>query len=329
MITKEQRLKHKTSRSLLPLYKRDMFALFSTLLLIFIGLLILPRTGVDKAPFKQFRLALFSILLLAWAVNMLADLLKPVWIHMLVAFATIATLVWMLFTYIGVGVGDLKHIFMNLSVMEGMWPLIMEGLVMTLKLSVLSAVFATLIGMVVAVLRLLNNKTLNIFLKIYLEFFRAMPLLVILIVVYFGLPFLNIRLDPFASGVFVLSVTNGAYISEIFRSGIASIHHTQYEASYALGMSFSQSMRLVLVPQAFRVVTPPLTNRWIGVLKDSAVCSFIAIRELLKTAQMITTQRANPTPLVIATGIYLAILIPLTILAARLEKRFKRGKRGN
>ncbi len=329
MITKEQRLKYKTSKHLLPFYKRDTFAIFSTLLLIFIGLIILPKTGVDKALFKQFRLTLFSVLLLVWAVNLLSDLLKPVWVHVLVAFGAIAMLVWMLFTYIGVGVGDLKHIFFNLPVMRGQWPLIMEGLVTTLKLSILSAIFATLIGIVVAVLRLLNNKTLNIFLKIYLEFFRAMPLLVILIVVYFGLPFLNIKLDPFTSGVFVLSVTNGAYISEIFRSGIASIHHTQYEASYALGMSFFQSMRLVLIPQAFRVVTPPLTNRWVGVLKDSAVCSFIAIRELLKTAQMITTQRANPTPLVIATVIYLAILIPLTIMTTQLEKRFKKGKRSN
>lgn len=325
MITKELRLKYRNSKHLLPFYKRDSFAIFSTVLLIFIGLLILPRTGIEKAMFKQFRLSLFSILLLVWAANMLSDLLKPLWVHVMVSFGAIATFIWLLFTYIGVGVGDLHHIFFNFTVMEGQWPLILEGLLTTLKLSILSAVFATLLGMVVAVLRLLNNKTLNIFLKIYLEFFRAMPILVILIVVYFGLPFLNIKLDPFSSGVFVLSVTNGAYISEIFRSGIASIHHTQYEASYALGMSFFQSMRLVLIPQAFRVVTPPLTNRWVGVLKDSAVCSFIAIRELLKTAQMITTQRANPTPLVIATGIYLAILIPLTILTTRLERRFKKG----
>ena len=156
-----------------------------------------------------------------------------------------------------------------------------------------------------------------------------MPLLVILLIVYFGLPFLNLSMGPFASAVLVLSFTNGAFISEDFRAGISSIHRTQAEAAYTLGMSFSQTMRLVLIPQAFRIVFPPLTNRWIGVLKDTAICSFIAIRELLKVSQMITTQRANPTPLVVATGIFLAMLVPLTMLATRLERRSKNIKANN
>jgi polar amino acid transport system permease protein len=321
------RSKYKHTRHLLPFYKRGYFAVLSTLALILAGFLILPKISTEDAMFKQLRLALYSILILSWAVNMLADKLKPVWLHALVAFSAIAAFILGLFGYIGVGVKDLRHIFFNFSVMNGQWPLILEGLTTTLQLALTSAVFATLIGLVVAVLRLLNNKTLNIFLKIYLEFFRSMPLLVILIIVYFGLPFLKISLDPFASGVLVLSLTNGAYISEEFRAGISSIHHTQSEAAYALGMSFPQVMRLVLVPQAVRVVFPPLTNRWIGVLKDTAICSFIAIRELLKTSQMITTQRANPTPLVIATGIFLAMLIPLTMVTTELEKRSKRSRK--
>ena len=324
-VTARNRYDH--TKSLLPFYKRDYFAVASTIALICIGFVVLPKIGDTDVAFKPFRLTLFSVLVLLWAANMLADKLKPLWLHALVAFAAIATFIWGLFTYIGVGVSDLQHIFFNFSVMKGQWPLIIEGLITTIKLAVLSALFATLIGIVVAVLRLLNNKTLDIFLKVYLEFFRAMPILVILIIVYFGLPFLNITIGPFASGVLVLSFTNGAYISEIFRSGIASIHHTQYEASYVLGMSFFQTMRLVLVPQAFRVVFPPLTNRWIGVLKDTAICSFIAIRELLKTSQIITTQRANPTPLAISTGIFLAMLIPLTILTTHLENRYKKSRR--
>lgn len=320
------RKKYRHSVSLLPIYRRDYFLIISTAALILIGILLLPKIGAEKVVLKQLRLSIFSLLILVWAANILADKLKPIWLHALIAFSTIGAFVWVLFTYIGVGVSDLRHIFFNFTVMKGQWPLILEGLSTTLKLTFLSALFATGIGMIVAVLRLLNNGTLNFFLKIYLEFFRAMPILVILIIVYFGLPFLNITLDPFASGLLVLSLTNGAYISEIFRSGIASIHHTQTEASYVLGMSFSQTMRLVLIPQAFRIVFPPLTNRWIGVLKDTAICSFIAIRELLKTSQIITTQRANPTPLVISTGIFLAMLIPLTIISMQLEKRYKHPK---
>jgi polar amino acid transport system permease protein len=272
------------------------------------------------------RLILFAALILVWAGNLLADKLKPLAVHILVAAAAIGGLIWMLFTYIGVGVGDLRHIFLNFSVLNGLWPLMLEGLFTTLKLLVLSVLFSTLLGLAIAILRSLKNKTFDLFLKAYLELFRAVPLLVILMITYFGLPFLNITLDPFSSGVLVLTLTNAAFISEVFRVGIASIHHTQTEASYALGLSFFQAMRLVLIPQAFRIVLPPLTNCWIGVLKDTAICSFIAIRELLKSAQIITIQRANPTPLVISTGIFLSMLIPLTILTSYLERRYKKRR---
>jgi polar amino acid transport system permease protein len=319
--------KYRHTRSLLPFYRRNIFAVVSTVALVLLGLLVLPKTGSGDAPLKGLRLNLFSGFILLWAGNLFADKLKPLVVHILVAVATIGTFVWMLFAYVGVGIGDLRHIFFNLSVMDGLWPIMIEGLGTTVQLFVVSTVFATLVGLVVAVLRSLKNPTLNLFLKAYLEFFRAMPLLVILMITYFGLPFLNITLDPFPSGVLVLSLTNAAYISEVFRVGIASIHHTQTEASYALGLSFFQTMRLVLVPQAFRIVLPPLTNCWIGVLKDTAICSFIAIRELLKCAQIITSQRANPTPLVIATGIFLAMLVPLTIVTTHLEKRHRSRER--
>ena len=315
--------KYRHTKSLLPFYRRDYFLVVSTCILFLFGLLVLPDANSEKIHFLQLRLTFFSVLILAWAANILSDNLKPIWLHIIVTFSAIAVFLWMVFAYIGIGVSDLHHIFFNFSVMKGQWHLMLEGFITTMELALISAVLATMIGLIVGVMRLLNNKTLDIFLKIYLEFFRIMPILVILIIVYFGLPFLNITIGPFASGVLVLSLTNGAYISEIFRSGIASIHKTQYEASHVLGMSFPQTMRLVLVPQAFRIVFPPLTNRWIGILKDTAVCSFIAIRELLKCSQIITTQRANPTPLVIATTIYLGILIPLTIITTYLERRYK------
>ena len=123
------------------------------------------------------------------------------------------------------------------------------------------------------------------------------------------------------SGIMVLAMVDGAYISEIFRSGISSIHHTQIESSHALGFNTFQTMRLVVVPQAFRIVIPPLTNQWVSMLKDTAIVSIISVTELLKSAMIINTWKANPTPLIVASIIYLIILIPLTIFTKSLEKK--------
>jgi polar amino acid transport system permease protein len=317
-------VKHDRSKPLLPFHRRSYFVLLSTIVVVFIGFLVLPKIGDTQAALKGLRLAFFSVLVLIWSANILADKLKPLWLHILVTSATIIAFLWGTLGYLAVNIGDLPHIFLNFSVMNGEWPLVLEGLLTTVELAVSSAVLATFIGVAVSVLRLLNNKSLNVFLKIYLEFFRAMPILVTLMIVYFGFPFLNLRLEAFTTGVLVLSLTNGAYISEVFFSGMSSIHHTQFEASHALGMSFFQMVRLVILPQAVRIVLPPLTNRWIVVLKDTVVCSFIAVTELLKASEAISSESANPTPLTICTGMFLGILIPLTIATTHLEKRYKK-----
>ena len=109
-----------------------------------------------------------------------------------------------------------------------------------------------------------------------------MPIIVFLLFIYYGLPGLNILLDAYTSAVLVLSFVSGAVTSEIFRSGIESIHVSQIEAARALGLSSAQTMQYVILPQTFRWVVPPLANSWIGTLKDTAVCSVVALVELLK-----------------------------------------------
>lgn len=216
---------------------------------------------------------------------------------------------------------DLPRIFFNMDVMEGQWSLLFSGLWVTLEIAVVSIVLSTFFGLLVALMRIGNDRLLNALLIAYLEFCRATPIIVALIVVYFGLPFLNVTFSPFASAVIVIVFIHAAYIGEAFRAGILAISNTQTEAARSLGMSRLQTLRYILIPQAFRLVLPSLANQWTGIIKDTAICTILAITELLKAAQIISTWKANPTPLVMSTLLYLIILIPLTIITMHLEKR--------
>ena len=210
--------------------------------------------------------------------------------------------------------------------MEGQWSLLFSGLWVTLEIALVAIILSTLFGLLVALIRIGNNKVLNMLLIAYLEFCRATPIIVALIVVYFGLPFLNVTFSPFASAVIVIVFLHAAYIGEAFRSGILAINNTQSEAAMTLGMTERQKYQYILIPQAFRLVLPTLANQWTGIIKDTAICTILAITELLKAAQIIAAWKANPTPLVMSTLMYLIILIPLTIITMRLEKRKGQNK---
>lgn len=216
---------------------------------------------------------------------------------------------------------DLPRIFFNMDVMEGQWSLLFSGMWVTLEIALISIVLSTVLGLFVALIRIGEDKLLNAFLIAYLEFCRATPIVVALIVVYFGLPFLNVTFSPFASAVIVIVFVHAAYIGEAFRSGILAINNTQTEAARSLGMTKFQTLRYVIIPQAFKLVLPTLANQWTGIIKDTAICTILAITELLKAAQIISTWKANPTPLVMSTVMYLIILLPLTLITMKLEKR--------
>lgn len=223
-------------------------------------------------------------------------------------------------------ISEMGRIFFNIEVMEGQWSLLFSGLWVTLEIALVAIILSTLFGLFVALIRIGNNKVLNMLLIAYLEFCRATPIIVALIVVYFGLPFLNVTFSPFASAVIVIVFLHAAYIGEAFRSGILAINNTQSEAAMTLGMTERQKYQYILIPQAFRLVLPTLANQWTGIIKDTAICTILAITELLKAAQIIAAWKANPTPLVMSTLMYLIILIPLTIFTMRLEKRKGQNK---
>jgi len=217
--------------------------------------------------------------------------------------------------------------FFNWNVFVSSFPLLLSGLRITLLLGVVSIIAGLVSGLFIALTRIYGARPLGIVAKIYTDVFRSIPILVLLIVVYYALPFVGLRLSPFMSAAVALTLVSGAYTAEIFRAGIEAIPSGQFEASQALGLGYRHMMLDVILPQAVRIVIPPLTNNCINVIKDTALASVVAMPDLLKQATQAQALEANPTPLIVAALMYVAILWPLVILVGRLEKSFRRGAR--
>ena len=222
---------------------------------------------------------------------------------------------------------DLIQTFFNLDVLAQTWPLLLSGLRVTLLLGLASIVLGMAGGLATALLRLYGPKPLRRLAVTYIDVFRAIPLLVLLVVIYYALPFVGIRLSSFAAATAALSLVSCAYAAEIFRAGIEAIPRGQFEAARALGFHWWPMMRLVVLPQATRIVVPPMTGNCINVVKDTALASVVAMPDLLKQATQAQALAANPTPLIGAALIYLAFLLPLVRLVAVLERRFATARR--
>lgn len=222
---------------------------------------------------------------------------------------------------------NIINTFFNLPVLLDSLPVLLMGLVVTLEIGVVSIVVGLVGGLVLAVARLYAPKLVRNLIGAYINIFRSIPLLVLLIVIYYALPFVGIRLSPFASAVAALGLVSAAYSAEIFRAGIEAVPNGQFEASAALGLSNRHTMVDVILPQAIRIVIPPLTNNSINVLKDTALASVVAMPDLLKQATQAQALAANPTPLIGAALIYVILLCPMVLLVGRLEKHLNRGKR--
>ena len=222
---------------------------------------------------------------------------------------------------------DIFSTFFNLAVLERSFPLLLSGLWVTLELGVVSIVGGLIGCLVLALLRLYGPLWVQTLAKIYIDIFRSIPLLVLLIVIYYALPFVGIRLSPFVSAVTALMMVSTAYTAEIFRAGIEAIPRGQFEASEALGLSYRHMMVEIILPQAIKIVIPPLTNNCINVMKDTALASVVAMPDLLKQATQAQALAANPSPLIGAAVIYIAFLWPMVTVVAHLEKRFSAGRR--
>jgi polar amino acid transport system permease protein len=213
--------------------------------------------------------------------------------------------------------------FLNWDVLTRSIPLLWSGLKITLLLGTVSILAGLVLGLIISLTRLYGIAPARLAAKIYIDVFRSIPLLVLLIVVYYALPFVGIELSPFLSAATALTLVSGAYTAEIFRAGIEAIPRGQFEASQALGLSYRHMMADVILPQAIRIVIPPLTNNCINVMKDTALASVVAMPDLLKQATQAQALEANPTPLIVAAVMYLALLWPLVVIVGRMEKKHR------
>ncbi len=217
------------------------------------------------------------------------------------------------------------EVFFNMDVLVRAFPILLTGLGMTLILGTTAIVFGSFFGVVIAITRLYAIRPLQLLAIAFTDLARAMPVLVVLILIYYALPFAGIVLSSFASAAIALSLVLGAYTAEVVRAGIQAVPKGQFEAADALGIGFWLAMRKVILPQALRIVIPPHASNCVSIIKDTSLASVVAMSDLLKQATDAQALFANPTPLIGAALIYVAILWPLVRLTSWLEHRFQRA----
>ncbi|MCR9175244.1 MAG: amino acid ABC transporter permease [Alphaproteobacteria bacterium] len=212
--------------------------------------------------------------------------------------------------------------FFNAEVMLKYLPEIIDGFWVTLWLAFLVVVSGLTFGLGLALLRAYQNPVVNAAIILFVDLFRALPPLVIIIVGFFGLPFVGIRLSGFLISWLSLTCVLAAFTEEIYWAGITSVNKGQWEAARSTGLGFGGTLFFVVIPQAIRMTIPPLTNRTIAITKNTALASVVAVPEMLTVAQTSLAYAANTSPLTLAAAGYLLIFFPLTMLSRWIETRF-------
>jgi len=208
-----------------------------------------------------------------------------------------------------------------------MLSVLLTGALVTLQVTAGAFVLAIGIGLVFAVLRTMPARLPRLIAATYVQVFRGVPVLTQLFVIYFGLAELGLRLDPLTAAIIGFGINGGAYLTEVFRAGIESIHQGQIEAAYMLGMTRMMGLRIIVLPQAVRVVLPPLGNFAVGLLKDTALASAVAAPELTFRGRTLVDQTYLSTQVyLLVAAIYLAMSLPLAHFVRRLELRLGRGR---
>ena len=204
---------------------------------------------------------------------------------------------------------------------------LISGITTTIYISTISILIAMVVGLLVAIPAITKNKYLSYINVFYVEVVRSVPLLVLILWVYYGLPILTgFSFSPFVSGIIALSISESAFMAEIFRGGINAIKKTQWEAATSLGLNFSKKLKFVILPQAFKVILPALGNQFVYVLKMSSLVSIIGISDLTRKANelVVSTYR----PLEIYTFLileYLILILIVSYFVRRLEKKLKKN----
>ena len=206
-------------------------------------------------------------------------------------------------------------------------PQMLMGTVDTLRLFFITIVLAIPLGIILAFCRVSSFRLLRDVVAAYVYVLRGTPLMLQLLFVYFGLPFIpviGVRLDDFPAAVLAFVLNYGAYFCEIFRAGLQAIPKGQFEAAKTLGMNYAQTMRRIILPQVFKIILPPVSNETITLVKDTSLIYVLAMNDLLRTTRNLVQRDFNIMPFVVAAVFYLVMTLILTYGFNKLEKHFAR-----
>lgn len=227
---------------------------------------------------------------------------------------------------------SLRSRFIQNFIEDGRWRYIADGLAVTLEVTFFAVLLGILIGFLIAMVRSTYDKThklgiLNFFCNVYLTVIRGTPVVVQLLIIYFVV-FGSVDIDKVLVAVLAFGLNSGAYVAEIFRSGIMSIDNGQFEAGRSLGFNYSQTMRYIIMPQAFKNVLPTLGNEFIVLLKETSVAGYIALQDLTKGGDVIRSRTYDAfMPLIAVAFIYLVMVMIFTKLVQMLERRLRKSER--
>ena len=208
--------------------------------------------------------------------------------------------------------------------LDSFWDILLPGLLVTIPLTAISFALALVIAVIVALIQFAGVPVLSQIARFYIWIIRGTPLLVQLFIVFYGLPHVGVLIDPFVAAVVVFSINEGAYCSETMRAALESVPKGQLEAGLCAGMSWGQTIRRIVLPQAFRTAFPTLGNSLIAMVKDTSLAANITVTEMFMTTQRIVARTYEPLLLYVEVGlIYLIFCTVLTRLQSYGEKRLR------
>ena len=227
---------------------------------------------------------------------------------------------------------ELKKEFILNFIEDNRWKYIVDGLKITLIVTIFAVLIGVLLGFLIAIVRTTHDKTgklkiLNAICKVYLTVIRGTPTVIQLLIMNFVV-FGSVSVNEILVGSLAFGINSGAYVAEIVRSGIMSIDQGQTEAGRSLGLNFTQTMRLIIIPQAFKNVLPALVNEFIVLIKETSIIGYIGMMDLTKGAMLIQSRTYNAfMPLLAAAAIYLIVVMVLTFFMNKLERRLRTSER--
>jgi cystine transport system permease protein len=212
--------------------------------------------------------------------------------------------------------------FFDFSLISAFWPDILRGFLITVQMSILTVVIGIPLGLGLAILRLYGIRPLNWLIIFYIDFFRSIPQLVLIVLAYFALPYFGLVLEPITATVLALAIVLSAFAEEIFWAGINAVAKGQWEAGRSTGLSFTKTLAYIILPQVVRISIPPLTNRAIGISKGTTLGSVVAVPELLNVTSSIQSNVANPTALTVGALLFLLLFLPFVRFTRWLERAY-------